>query len=156
MPLMDTVKNGMMILYFKDDSPVMFISEFSDLHLGPVEPVMLSVLLGVSVLEVGVSEFTLEVVITKRNNEIEVALDEIVLHLHLHEDGFVGSGVLMLGLVMMVVIAVAHFSKRLYLLPKDSNIYIRKKSSTIIQFHRFDQKKNKKNVMQKDNIARLL
>jgi hypothetical protein len=108
------------------------------------------------VLEVGVSEFTLEVVITKRNNEIEVALDEIVLHVHLHEDGLVGGGVLMLGLVMMVVIAVAHFCKRLYLLPKDSNIYIRKKSSTIIQFHRFDQKKNKKNVMQKDNIARLL
>lgn len=122
MSLVDTVKNGMVILNFKDNSPVMLITELSDLHLGPVEPVVLSVLLGIGVLEMDRFEFTLVVVVTKGDYEIEVTLDDFVLDVDLDEGGIMGVAVLMLRLVMVVVFA--HFFKRLYLLRKDSKIYI--------------------------------
>ncbi len=51
MSLVDLAENGFMFLDFKDNCPVMLISELSDLDLGPVVPVVLSVLLGVGVEE---------------------------------------------------------------------------------------------------------
>ena len=148
MSLMDTVKNGMMILNFKDHSPVMFVSEITDLNLSPVEPIMLTVLLGIGMLQVDGFEFTLEVVVTEGDDEVEVTLDIIVLDINLDEDCFVAFAsvsmtMTVLGLVMMVVVVVAHFFKRLYLLRKDSKIYIGKNTQMIIQFHGLDQNKNK-------------
>lgn len=141
---MDTVKNSVMILNFKDDGPVMFVSELADLHLCPVEPVMLAVLLGISVLKVHWFEFTLVIVVAERNDEVEVTLDQIVLDVNLHEGGLVAfTSVSMLGLVMMVVVVVAHLFKRLYLLRKDSKIYIGKNTQRGIQFHGFYQNQNK-------------
>ena len=140
MSLMDTVKNGMMILNFKDDGPVVFVSELADLHLGPVEPVMLAVFLGIGVLKVHWFEFTLVVVVAEGNDEVEMALDQIVLDVNLNEGGLVAfTSVSMLGLVMMVVVVVAHLFKRLYLLGKDSKIYIGKNTQRGIQFHGFYQ-----------------
>ena len=140
MSLVDTVKNGMMILNFKDDGPVVFVSELADLHLGPVEPVVLAIFLGIGVLKVHWLEFTLVVVVAEGNDEVEVTLDQIVLDVHLHEGGLVAfTSVGVLGLVMMVVVVVAHLFKRLYLLVKDSKIYIGKNTQRGIQFHGFYQ-----------------
>lgn len=135
MSLVDLAENGFMFLDFKDNCPVMLISELSDLDLGPVVPVVLSVLLGVGVEEVDWFEFTLVLGVAKGDNEVEVALDQIVLNVNLHESRFVGVAaatavlvlVFVLGLVVMVILA--HFFKRLYLLRKDSKIYIESESS---------------------------
>ena len=108
----------------------MFISKLSDLNLRPVEPVVLAVLLGIGMLKMDGFEFTLVVVVTEGKNEVEVALDDVVLDVDLIEAGLVAfASVSVLRLVMMVVVVVAHFFKRLYLLGKDSKIYIGKKSS---------------------------
>ena len=137
---MDTVKNGMMILNFKDNCPVMFVSELADLHLRPVEPVMFAVLFGIGMLKVHWLEFTLVVVVAEGNDEVEVTLDQVVLDVHLDEGGLVASTCMrVLRLVMMVVVVVAHLFKRLYLLVKDSKIYIGKNTQRGIQFHGFYQ-----------------
>ena len=68
MALVNAIKNGVMIFNLKDNGPVVLVSEFSNLALSPVEPVVLSALLGIHVLELDVVELALEVVFDKRSN----------------------------------------------------------------------------------------
>lgn len=103
MSIVAAVQDGMMILDLEDDGPVMLIPEVSDLDLSPVEPIMVSVLQCVDVLQFDVLELALEVVVTERNDEVEMTLNGGI-DLDLLE-GVVGVGVL---LVVVVIVMVAH------------------------------------------------
>jgi len=64
----DAIEDGVVILDLKDNGPVVLVSEFSNLALSPVEPVVLSALLGIHVFELDVVELALEVVFDKRSD----------------------------------------------------------------------------------------
>ena len=103
MSIVAAVQDGMVILDLEDDGPVMLIPEVSDLDLSPVEPIMVSVLQCVDVLQFDVLELALEVVVTERDDEVEMTLNGGI-NLDLLE-GVVGVGVL---LVVVVIVMVAH------------------------------------------------
>lgn len=94
----------MMILDLEDDGPVMLIPEVSDLDLSPVEPIMVSVLQCINVLQFDVLELALEVVVTERDDKVEMTLNGGI-NLDLLE-GVVGVGVVLL--VVVVIVMVAH------------------------------------------------
>lgn len=103
MSIVAAVQDGMVILDLENDGPVMLIPEVSDLDLSPVEPIMVSVLQCVDVLQFDVLELALEVVVTKRDDKVEMTLNGGI-DLDLLE-GVVGVRVL---LVVVVIVMVAH------------------------------------------------
>lgn len=103
MSIVAAVQDGMVILDLENDGPVMLIPEVSDLDLSPVEPIMVSVLQCVDVLQFDVLELALEVVVTERDDKVEMTLNGGI-DLDLLE-GVVGVGVL---LVVVVIVMVAH------------------------------------------------
>ena len=108
MSLVDTIKDGMVILDLKDNSPVVFVSELTNLALCPVEPVMLSTLLSIHMLKLYVIELALEVVFDKGCDQIKVTLD-LTVNFYLLKS-FVGVRVTLVVVVamMVVVMMVAH------------------------------------------------
>lgn len=66
--LMDAIEDGVVIFDLKDNGPVVLVSEFSNLTLSPVEPVVLSALLGIHMFELDMVELALEVVFDKRSD----------------------------------------------------------------------------------------
>lgn len=103
MSIVAAVQDGMVILDLENDGPVMLIPEVSDLDLSPVEPIMVSVLQCIDVLQFDVLELALEVVVTEWNDKVEMTLNGGI-NLDLLE-GVVGVGVL---LVVVVIVMVAH------------------------------------------------
>ena len=117
MSIMAAVQDGMVILDLEDDGPIVLVPEVSNLHLCPVEPVVVSVLEGVDVLQFDVLELSLEVVVAVRDDEVEMALNGGI-DLDLLE-GVVGVGVL---LVVVASVMVAHL--KLIIVLHDSYRYL--------------------------------
>lgn len=107
MALVDTVKMGFMTLNLEDNCPIMQLTGLSSLDLCPVEPVMMSTLLSIDMLKLDVLELSLEVVIDKWNDQVEVALCNFVGDINLLE-GIMRVGVLLLVMMVLVVMLVAH------------------------------------------------
>lgn len=100
MSIMAAVQDGMVILDLVDNGPVVLISKFSNLDLCPVEPIMMSVLECVNVLQFDVLELALEVVVAERGNKVEMSLNGGI-DLDLFE-GIMGVGVLLVVVIVMV------------------------------------------------------
>lgn len=100
MSIVAAVQDGMVILDLEDDGPVVLIPEVSDLDLSPVEPIMVSTLQCKDVLQFDMLELALEVIVTERDDKVEMTLNSGI-YLDLLE-GVVGVGVLLVVVIVMV------------------------------------------------------
>ena len=105
MSIVAAVQDGMMILDLEDDGPIVLVPEVSNLDLSPVEPIMVSVLQSVDVLQFDMLELSLEVVVTEWDDKVEMTLNGGI-DLNLFE-GVMRVGVMLL-VVVVVIVMVAH------------------------------------------------
>lgn len=105
MSIVAAVQDGMVILDLEDDGPIVLVSKISELDLSPVEPIMVSILQRVNVLQFDMLELSLKVVVTEWDDKVEMALNGGI-DLNLFE-GVVGVGMVLL-VVVMVIVMVAH------------------------------------------------
>jgi hypothetical protein len=104
--LVAAIKDSMVILNFKHDGPIVLISKLSNLNLSPIEPIMSSAFLSIDVLKLDVLELSLEVVVNKWSDKVEMTLHSLV-ELNLLK-GIMRVGVLLLVMMVIVVMIVAH------------------------------------------------
>jgi len=75
---MDGVEDCSVVLDFEDNSPFVEVSECSSFDLNPVEPVVVTILLSIDVVDMNVIKLSVMFSLAKRENEIEVSLNSFI------------------------------------------------------------------------------
>lgn len=105
---MNAVKNSMIFLDFKNNSPIVFFSMLAWSHMSPVEPVVMSAFLGIDSFKKYILELSLEVVIDQWHDKVEMTLNIALINFDLLE-AIVRVGMpLMVVMMMLVVMLVTH------------------------------------------------